>query len=336
MRTGHPEGGAGKGYNMDFSIDLQMFADGGAGAAGASGAGASGVTPQAAAADTGVTMPDAAAYRRSGRRNELENVRYGRQEDAAKPNARQQQAPAEQDDAAEWNSLKTGKHKARFDADVQEIVQGRLKGAKENQQTLDMIKPMLAEMAKRMGKSPDDLKGIVAQYMDDDSLYEEESLRTGTAIPVLKQLKQLEAQNQQLQQQNSQFTEEAQTRAHFTKLVQQAETLKQTYPDFDLQREMQDERFVRMTAPNGGCSVEEAYHALHHREIAEQAMQYAANKAQQQVSQTVQANRARPVENGMRGNARAVDVRSDPSKLTRKDLEEIARRVNAGDRSIAF
>lgn len=320
---------------MRFPINLQLFAEGGAGAAGAGAAGATGVTPQAAAADTGAYMPDAAA-RRSGRRNELEHVRYGRQPEEAKPAAQQKNAPAQQDDAAEWNDLKTGKHKARFDADVQEIVRARLKGAQENQQTMDMLKPMLAEMARRMGKDPGDLQGIVAQYMDDDSLYEEESMRTGTAIPVLKQLKQLETQNAQLQAQNSQFTEEAQARAHFTNLIQQAEALKQTYPDFDLQAELQDERFVRMTAPNGGCSVEEAYYAIHHREIAEKAMQFAAQRAQEQVSQTVQANRARPVENGLRGNARAVDVRSDPSKLTKKDLEEIARRVNAGDRSISF
>ena len=320
---------------MKFTLNLQLFAEDGAGA-GAAGMGSAGtgVTPQAAAADTGVYMPDAAA-RRSGRRNELEHVRYGRQPEEQQP-AQQARANAQQDDAAEWETLKTGKHKARFDADVQKIVQGRLKGAQENQQTMDMLKPMLAEMARRMGKDPADLQGIVAQYMDDDSLYEEESMRTGTAIPVLKQLKQLETQNAQLQAQNSQFTEEAQARAHFTNLIQQAEALKQTYPDFDLQAELQDERFMRMTAPNGGCSVEEAYFAIHHREIAEKAMQYAATQAQQQMSQTVQANRARPVENGLRGNTRAVDVRSDPSKLTKKDLDEIARRVNAGDRSIAF
>lgn len=319
---------------MSFILNLQLFADGG-GAAGA-GAAASGVTQQDAAADTGAYMPDAAANRRSGRRNSLEHVQYGRQQEPQPAAHPQENAPAQQDDAAEWNSLKTGKHKARFDADVQEILRGRLKGASENQAMLDTLAPMLAEMAKRMGKDPSDVKGIVAQYLDDDSLYEEESVRTGTPVPVLKQLKKLQTQNQAQEAQLSQFTEEAQSRQHFTKLIQQAEALKATYPQFDLQRELQDERFVRMTAPNGGLSVEEAYHALHHKEIAEQAMQFAAQQAQQQVSQTIQANRARPVENGMRGSARSVDVRSDPTKLTKKDLDEIARRVNAGDRTISF
>lgn len=326
---------------MKFYLNLQLFADGGAGAsgsaAGAGAAGATGVMQPDAAAETGAYMPDAAANRRSGRRNSLEHVKYGKQPNEA-PGTDQQgsSAPAAQDDAAEWNSLKTGKHKQRFDADVQEILRGRLKGASENQATLDTLAPMLAEMARRMGKDPSDVQGIVAQYMNDDSLYEEESIRTGTPIPVLKQLKEMEKQRDQAQAQVSRFTEEAQNRQHFMNLIQQAEALKQTYPQFDLQAEMQDERFVRMTAPNGGCSVEEAYYALHHKEIAEQAMQFAAQKAQQQAAQTVQANRARPVENGMRGNARAVDVRSDPSNLTRKDLEEIARRVQAGDRSISF
>lgn len=316
---------------MEYPINLQLFADGGDGGAGA--AGATGVNQPDAAVGTGGYMPDAAARRRSGRRNELEDVHFGKL-----PESRGQKAqePAKQDDAAEWQALKTGKYKQRFDADVQEIVRGRLKGAQENQQMLDTLAPMLSEMAKRMGKDPQDVQGIVAQYMNDDSLYEEESIRTGTPIPILKQLKELERRDAAQQQQISQFTEEAQARAHLVNLIQQAEALKATYPTFDLQTEMQDERFQRMTAPNGGCSVEEAYFALHHREIAEQAMQFAASQAQRQAAQTMQANRARPVENGMRGSARAVDVRSDPTNLSKRELEEIARRVYAGDRSIGF
>lgn len=324
--------------DMIYPINLQLFTDGGAGAgaAGADGAGASGVTQQAAAADTGDMPQAAAAGRKRGRQNPLSNVRFGIQDGANEqaPQPAEQQHP--KPDADAWNELKNGQYKQQFDADVQTILKGRLKGAEENQARLDKLSPMLSEMARRMGKDPSDIDGIVAQYMDDDSLYEEESIRTGTPISVLKQLKQMERQRNEAQAQVSRFTEEAQNRAHILNLIQQAEQLRQKYPQFDLQQEMQNERFVAMTAPNGGCSVEEAYFALHHRELAGDAMQFAAQRAQQQAAQTIQANMARPTENGVGAAAPAADVRSDPSRLTRQELKEIARRVHAGDTSIRF
>lgn len=324
---------------MIHPINLQLFADGGAGAgaAGAGSAGASGVAPQAAAAETGVNQQAAAAGRtRMGRRNAMANVNYGMPPQQAQSAPQEPQKEAPQDDAAKWQELKSGQFKSHFDNDVQTILKGRLKGAEENQQRMDKLTPMLEELAKRMGKDPSDIDGIVAQYMDDDSLYEEESIKTGTPIPVLKRLHQMEKQRDDAQAQVSQFTQEAQNRAHIMNLIQQEQALKAKYPQFDLQKEMQNERFVAMTAPNGGLSVEEAYYALHHQELAGNAMQYAAQQAQQQAAQTIQANMARPVENGVSSGAPAAEWRSDPSKLSRKDLKEIARRVQAGDTSIGF
>ena len=327
---------------MIHPINLQLFADGGAGAgaAGAGSAGASGVAPQAAAAETGVNQQAAAAGRtRMGRRNAMANVNYGmppQQAQSAQQGPQSQTQEAPQYDEAKWQELKNGPLKDFFSNDVQTILKGRLKGAEENQQRMDKLTPMLAEMAKRMGKDPSDIDGIVAQYMDDDSLYEEESIKTGTPIPVLKRLHQMEKQRDDAQAQVSQFTQEAQNRAHIMNLIQQEQALKRKYPQFDLQTEMKNERFIAMTAPNGGLSVEEAYYALHHQELAGNAMQYAAQQAQQQAAQTIQANMARPVENGVSSGAPAAEWRSDPSNLSRKDLKEIAKRVHAGDTSIRF
>lgn len=329
---------------MIHPINLQLFAEGGAGAgaAGAGNAGNTGVTPQAAAADTGVNQQAAAAGRnRMGRRNAMANVNYGVPPASVTTAAEQkgQQAPAQdapQYDEAKWQELKNGPLKDFFANDVQTILKGRLKGAEENQQRMDKLTPMLAEMAKRMDKDPADIDGIVAKYMDDDSLYEEESIKTGTPIPVLKKLHQMEKQRDDAQAQVSQFTQEAQNRRHIVNLIQQEQALKAKYPQFDLQKEMQNERFVAMTAPNGGLSVEEAYYALHHQELAGNAMQFAAQQAQQQAAQTIQANMARPTENGVGGGAPAAEWKSDPRQLTRRDLKEISRRVHAGDTSITF
>lgn len=327
---------------MFQSMNLQLFADGGAGAgaAGTGDAGNSGVTQQAAAAGTGVE-PQAAAVEykhRTGRRaNPLANVQYGKQPDAA---AQQQpEAPASekaqaepQDDAASWKELKSGKYKEHFDRDVQTIVQGRLRDAQANQDKLDKLAPMLEALAKQKGVDVKDVDGLIAKVLDADSLYEEESMRTGTPVETLKMLHKLERERDDAQNTASRFAEEERNRRHILGLIEQAQALTAKYPSFDLRTEMQNERFKAMTSPSGGLSVEEAYFALHHRELTQSAMQQAATQAQQQTMQTVQANRARPVENGAKGAGRAVEVRSDPSTLKMKDLREISRRVAAGEK----
>lgn len=318
-------------------IDLQLFADGGAagGAAGAGDAGNSGVNQQAAAAGTGVEPQAAAAeykHRTNRRVNPLENVQYGKANEpapmepqGAKPNAEPQ------DDAAAWKELKSGKYKEHFDRDVQTIVHGRLKDAQANQQLLDKLTPMLAALAKEKGVAEGDMDGLIAKVLDADSLYEEESLRTGVPVETLKALKKLERERDQAQEQVSQFTQEEQSRRHLMGLIEQAQAMTAQYPGFDLRAEMQNERFRAMTSPGGGLSVREAYYAIHHDELTQTAVQQAAQQAQQKTINTVQANRARPVENGAKGAGRAVEVRSDPSKLGKADLREIARRVAAGE-----
>lgn len=316
---------------------LYWMADGGAGDGGAgAGAGAAtGVTPQAAAAEgTGANQPDAAAMvsNRSVRRNPLANVQYGTQRNQQQPAQKQAQekAPQGQDDAAGWQEAKT-RFKTQYDADVQQIVRGRLKDAATHQQTLETLKPMLDAMARQYGLKEGDHQALVDKYLDADSLYEEESLRTGTPVETLKQIKKLQAQNEQQSAQISRFTAQAQADQHIRGIVAQAEALKQKYPMFDLQTEMQNEQFVRMTSPNGGLTVEQAFAALHHDELQQYAMQAAAQQTRRQAAETMQANMARPRENAGRAPSPQAQVKASPKGLKADDFREIARRTNAGE-----
>jgi len=70
--------------------------------------------------------------------------------------------------------------------------------------------------------------------------------------------------------------------------------MKEQYPGFDLQRELQNPAFVRLTAPGVGVSVEEAYCAIHSRQLREAA----AAASVQQISNAIRAGAMRPEENG--------------------------------------
>jgi len=94
--------------------------------------------------------------------------------------------------------------------------------------------------------------------------------------------------------------------AHFRSLEQQAEAMKELFPGFDLRSALDDPAFARMTAPDVGISVEDAYYALHRSEIQSAAMQVAAQKTAQMLSDTIRSGKMRPAENGTRSQGASV------------------------------
>lgn len=311
-----------------FELDLKLFDEGGA-AAGAAGASDTGVNPQdAAAGNTGVNQMDAASGR-SGGHEDLSTVQYGTQQRSQR--TQQPQQPQKQDDAAQWQEAKT-RYKAQYDADVQQIVRSRLRDADTTSQALQTLQPMLDAMAKRFGTKAGDYQALADHYLDDDTLYEDEAIETGMSVEAIKNIHKVTAERDRYKNQVEQSAAMAQVQQHFNGLMQQGEALKAKYPFFDLQKELQNDSFVKMTSPSGGLTVEQAFAALHHNELQQYAMQQAAMQSQRQAAQTVQANMARPRENAGRSAAPQATVRNDPSKLTLNDFEEIKKRVARGEK----
>lgn len=313
-----------------FDLDLQLF-DGDGGGSGAGAGAADGAGMGQSVTEQESALP---ASPRRKQRNPLSNVRYGKQPDAMpqqtpQASAKQETAPADPD--AEWKDIRNNRYKKQFDADVQAILQDRFKNRQDAEQQMATLAPAIEALAKKHGKDATDLAGIVAAITDDDSLYEEEALARGLPIEVVKTMSKLQKDNDAFQARESQRQTEMQFQQHIQNLATQAEELKKTVPTFDLRAELQNPRFAAMTSPNGGVSVEDAYFALHHKEMQQGSMIYAAQQTQQKLAQSIQAGRTRPSENGMRTQPTA-DVRDDPSKWTKADRAEIRRRVAAGEK----
>lgn len=328
-------------------MDLQMFADGGAGAGGDGGAaGAAGAgdgSGQAGAGETGAQ--DAAAQyvaNRSGRKartNPLANVQYGvKRGEAGNQTAGGQDDAAKGGDQAQaqsrpsFDELIKGDYKQDYEQSIQQILTGRLKGARETKAQLDQINAIMPQIMQKYGLGEgatiEDLKNKV---LDDDSLYEEEANRMGTSTQVVRDMHRLERQRDEAVQAQAQTLEDMRMRAHFEHLSRQAEELKKIFPGFDLMTEINSSpEFARMTGPDVNIPLETAYRAVHAREIESGAMAYGAQRAAKQVAASVKANQSRPVENGM-GNQPGAVTKIDPSKLSKADFDEIKRRVLRGD-----
>lgn len=166
----------------------------------------------------------------------------------------------EQDDFAE---LIRGRYKAQFDARVQKILDGRLRGLRQENARL---------------------------------------------------------------RQETQAHQERQAGA-LLRLQAEEERIRQVYPDFDWKRELASPQFGRLVT--AGVDGQTAYEIVHRQELLQAAMAYAAAQARSQTARAIASGGGRVAEN--RGGSRTV-TRSDPKSLSSRELADIRRRVQDGEK----
>ena len=119
--------------------------------------------------------------------------------------------------------------------------------------------------------------------------------------------------------------------AHIQRVTQQAESLRAEFPGFDLETEMRNPAFARLTAPGVGLSVRDAFLAVHSRELQADSMRYAAQQAGQRIAASVMAGAGRPKENGMDHPA-AAPMTVDVLGMDRQTRAEYRRRIHNGEK----
>ena len=305
-------------------LDLQLFADGGAGAAGGTGAeGATGVTATAAVPQT-----------KGVKSNPLANVVYGKQDGGvqvatAQENAADTDPVAPPDRNAEFEKLIKGEYKDLYDQRVQDTVQKRLKGSKETEATLKALTPTLEKLAQKYGVDPSNIEALNKAIEDDDSYYEQEALEKGVSVEQLKEFKKMEKENAELKRMQQEQDAKEKGAKLYAQWMDQAEKAKTVYPSFDLRAEMGNPKFLDLLRAN--IDVRTAYEVIHKDDIIPAAMQFTAKAVEQKLTNKIIAGGARPSENGISSQS-AAQVKSDVSQLTKMDIAEISRRVARGEK----
>lgn len=110
-------------------------------------------------------------------------------------------------------------------------------------------------------------------------------------------------------------------------MAAQEEQVRQVYPEFRWQREMENPAFGRLVC--AGVEPMAAYEVVHREDILRRAMAYSAKRATRQAARSIASVGRRPAENG----GRCVGVTgSDPRGLTSRELADIRRRVMEGEK----
>ena len=152
--------------------------------------------------------------------------------------------------------------------------------------------------------------------------------RTRAEHEVAKTIVQQDMKLKRFERMEQMNLEAQKTQQHFQRLEQQAAPLKAQFPGFDLRAELQNPVFERMTSPKIGLSVEDAYYAVHRKDIQQAQAQVIASQTAQAVSNAVRSNSRRPDESGTSGQASSVAT-FNYKNATKAERDALKARIRA-------
>lgn len=221
--------------------------------------------------------------------------------------------------------IKSEDYKDAHKAYMDKTIGDRLKKYKGLEDSYGKAKATLDIIANKYGINPDDenfLEALSAQIEADDSYYENYAMEHDISTEEARRIVTMERKVAQMEAQKAEQAKQEQMRQQIMMLRQNAEKTKAQFPQFDLDTEMQNEKFRRLCAVNNGDTTS-AYMACHWNEIIPATVQMASQQIQLQTAQAVASNMARPTENGMSSVAPSV-VNRDFTGMSLKDIRAYA------------
>mgnify|MGYP003291805644 CR=1 FL=1 len=315
---------------MKFKFNLQYFGEGGGDGTAATS------TSEASSGNTEQSVSEVDS-RRGRRSNPLANVQYGKQTESYsdvtdKTPETIVTTKQSENKATDFENLIKGEYKAEFDARVQNIINKRFGEAKRADEQMKSLQPMLEMLSQKYGTNAGDYESLAKAISEDDSYYEEEAIKKGLTVAQLKELKTLERENEGLREAQREAERRQQSEQIYSQWMEQAEDFNSKYGmQIDFASEVNNPDFAAML--KNGVSVEAAYKAVHFDEMIGGAMFRTAQNVTEKMANNIQSRSHRPAENGLSARASAL-TKTDVNSLTRKDREEIERRVARGDRIV--
>ena len=308
-------------------LNLQLFADGGGD--GGDGGSASASVGEALGNDSGedkilASIPEKA---RKNYQKAMEKHSGSTTEASAKSsdNGQSTNDQGTTDRPSYQDLIKSDEYKEEHEAFMKKTIGDRLKKYKGIEENLGKHKELLDTVAYKYGVSPDDENfiDVLKEKIDaDDSYYENYAMEHDISPEEARRVVTMERKANLYEAQQKELARQEQMRQQIMVLRQNAEKTKAQFPGFDLETEMQDERFRRLCAANNGDTTA-AYMACHYNEIIANTVQMASRQIQNQTAQAVASNKARPIENGISSTAPSV-VQQDFRNMKLQDIRKYA------------
>lgn len=319
------------------AMNLRLFDGEGAGAA-ATGDGSAAGAAQAA-------TPGSTRRGKSG--DNYSNVLFGKQGDgaAATGTVTNAQEPSHAAGGAEgkgvqvtsdtlderrraFREMVNGEFKDIYTEETQRMLNRRFGENREMEERMQGQQAVIDMLMQRYHIEDGDLSKLTSALDNDSAYWSEAAEEAGMSVEQYKRFQKLQRENAELQRAQEGQQERARVQRQAQQWFQEAQVVAQKFKGFNFAQELQNPQFTAML--RAGTPVEHAYKVMHFDELMGDAMQVTAANTEKAVADNVRARGTRPAENGTNAQS-AFTVKDDPSKLSKADFEEIARRVARGE-----
>lgn len=316
----------------DFTvIDIQAFAEGAAASGGAASAGA-GSSGNGGGEVIGKTANAAAVSNARANKNPLADTIYGTggdfrgDGDAGRNEESGQGQKSAQEIEADFENLIKGEYKDAFTKRTQGIINERFKETKGLEAQLKSLTPVLEMLSEKYGVDAKNPEDILKALENDNSYWEDEADRRGLTVNQLKEMKRLERESAELRNLKQERERRENADRQYAQWLSQAQAASAVYPNLNLSAEMLNPKFTKLLAH--GIDVKTAYEVAHMGEIIGSNVKTAEHKT----IENIKASQSVPRENGTGSSAAGPLVKKSASDFTKADREEIARRVQRGEK----
>lgn len=310
------------------AMKLQLFAEGGDGAAEGTG--------EAAAAEK------AAAALAQGKGREAAAAQVDEMlSPAEEPDAEEDAAEGEEQDGAAdksgtdpeahrkaFGELMRGEYNREFGEMIVQATQKAYDSILNEQGPVGRI---LNALGQKYGTAPGDYEALAAAVeggvVKDDAYYEDMAMKKGISVQLAKEMDALESENAKHRAAEQQRAEAAKMEAIQQEWDAAAERIRAEDPGFDIKTALADPDFAQMLKL--GVKMEDAYKARYFDDIMARRTTQTAKTVEKGVEARIRQRGARPAENGTNPGGAAV-LKTDVSKLTPAQCEELERRAMRG------
>lgn len=311
------------------AVDLQLFAEGGAAAAGGDGA-----APAAAEKATSAPVQGKGREAAAAQVDEMLSP-------AEEPEAEEDTAEGEKQDGAAnksgtdpeahrkaFGELMRGEYNREFGEMIVQATQKAYDSILNEQGPVGRI---LNALGQKYGTAPGDYEALAAAVeggvVKDDAYYEDMAMKKGISVQLAKEMDALESENAKHRAAEQQRAEAAKMEAIQQEWDAAVERIRAEDPGFDVKAALADPDFAQMLKL--GVKMEDAYKARYFDDIMARRTTQTAKTVEKGVEARIRQRGARPAENGTNPGGAAV-LKTDVSKLTPQQCEELERRAMRG------
>lgn len=222
---------------------------------------------------------------------------------------------------------------------TEELMQNAVTEATRRLEASPAMKGLMQALQEKYGTDANDLVALTEAVRNgavkDDDYYEKLAMEKGVSTRTARELDKLESQNKHLTEQQQMIQQMERQRVQQARIAElqagwdrEAEQLKAQYPDFNMAEVLANPEVEKMM--RSGVSMTNAYRSAYFDHILKQQQAATAQQVEQGVVNRMQQRNARPGENGTRPGG-AVQTKIDVSHMSRKEMEEMEKRVMRGE-----